>query len=732
MISKISAILFLGVLASIVASVHSHMYEEASAKYKRDPYKVLARFSQDELGLHSRRRRQVVDDQTLRVTEIEDIYRTLDAADDDVDDIDQTVEILKISILEYCYTSNYDLDTYLRTHFCPCPLKYRTIDGECNNHDNRLWGKADYPTLRLIDPIYADGISEPAKYDKTAREVSRNFVGSESKFDEYGASELVMHMGQFIDHDLALTPHLEADCECEETRDCLPIACNESDPMCGFQKCMKFVRSRPVREVKDTCGPNPLSLNGPRAHPNVVTSFLDASNVYGSYLKTSHQLRDTKGGKMSMVEGADPNNEEHIHLLPPDDDNKECQVGSSTKKCGKGGDIRAAEQPVLTSLHTLFVHEHNRIATELAEIQGKWTDEKLYQEARRIVTAIMQKIVYGEWLPIVLGSEVMEKYQLELWNGFAGYNKSINPTISNDFASAFFRFGHSMAPEDLKRVTPSYEDTHEDIPLRKSFFNASVTHDLGNGGINSLILGTLEKQCLAIDRHISSSICEHLFEGIDFALDLVALNIQRGRDHGLPPYIQYRKFCNLKTPDSFEEFKDFMDDEAVEGLKKSYSSVYEIEPFVGMLAENHLPGALVGPTLACILGNQFRNLKFGDRFWFENREGVQAFSEDQLAAIKKVTMARVICDNVNVDTIQPAVFKLKSEKEGNDVKFYEMINSEAYPNEKGQLNSFVNNRVKCEDYEKIPDLSLEAWEIEEPDLGYDYSFDDVYLNIFDP
>lgn len=129
---------------------------------------------------------------------------------------------------------------------------------------------------------------------------------------------------------------------------------------------------------------------------------------------------------MSTVEGADPNNEEHIHLLPPDDDNKECQAGSPATKCGRGGDIRAAEQPVLTSLHTLFVHEHNRIATVLAKIQEMWTDEKLYQEARRLVIAIMQKIVYGEWLPIVLGNKTMEEYQLGLWNDFAGYDKTVS------------------------------------------------------------------------------------------------------------------------------------------------------------------------------------------------------------------------------------------------------------------------------------------------------------------
>ncbi|KAJ8043604.1 Peroxidasin [Holothuria leucospilota] len=693
-------LLLLAVLLNIVSA--SVIDSQTRCRYARRPMKVLAAFSSDEQSRHDRKRRELVEDITTLVHQIEEIHKSGD----------QNQATLAALREEYC-----DLVDFINVDVdCDNSNQYRTINGQCNNLDNPLWGRSGTPFLRLLPANYADGVSTPVAQTHTAREVSRRFVGNATTLDELLHSQLLVHLGQFLDHDIDIAPliRVESDCTCEEETNCLPITCADDDPVCGEQECIPLTRSRPLLPLSVGCdGGTYQDLN--RIQINGITSFIDASNVYGSTEETLNELRDTTGGMMKTIDGADPMNEEHIRLLPPDLENEECIVGANEEQCGKGGDIRAAETPGLTALHTLFVNEHNRIAQELAELNEDWDDERLFQETRKIVGALFQKIVYGEWLPLVIGKDLMEQKDLALWQSYKGYDDSVNPGIFTDFATAFFRFGHSLVPEELERVTPQYEDTHDNVPIRSSFFNAAIVHDLDNGGVNSLILGMLETRLLAVDRHISESVNLHLFEDVEtsrrFGMDLISLNIQRGRDHGLSSYLDYREHCDLDVPTTFDGLRDSMDPDAVDAFEELYSSVTEIEPFVGMLAENHIPGALVGPTLGCILAVQFHNLKYGDRFWFENDEGPQAFTDDQLDAIRRVTMARIICDNVNVDEIRPAVFRLNETDNGlGNGRYYDIINKHAFPDSDGRYHqNFVNRRVKCDDYRAIPSLDLDAW-----------------------
>ena len=114
------------------------------------------------------------------------------------------------------------------------------------------------------------------------------------------------------------------------------------------------------------------------------------------------------------------------------------------------GDLRCTEAPGLLTMHTLFMLEHNRIARELQlqPVMQKYLkklpldeqDEVVYQEARRLLAATHQAITYKEFLPLVLGPETMQKYDLELKEGTdSKYNPSLDPTVMNEFGAFSFR-----------------------------------------------------------------------------------------------------------------------------------------------------------------------------------------------------------------------------------------------------------------------------------------------------
>ena len=140
-------------------------------------------------------------------------------------------------------------------------------------------------------------------------------------------------------------------------------------------------------------------------------------------------------------------------------------------------------------------------------------------------------------------------------------------------------------------------------------------------------------------------------------MDLAAINIQRGRDHGLAPYNIWREQCGLKRLQTWEELADAMDGDTAVRMKSVYEHVDDIDLFTGGMAEKPVVGGIIGPTFACILGQQFLNLRRGDRFWYENGNHPGAFTPEQLQEIRKTSLSRIICDCLDdVEDIQPFAF----------------------------------------------------------------------------
>ena len=334
------------------------------------------------------------------------------------------------------------------------------------------------------------------------------------------------------------------------------------------------------------------------------------------------------------------------------------------------GDLRANEQPMLTNMHNLWVREHNRIAEELRIVNPGWKDEKVFQETRRINTAEWQHIIFNEWLPILLGTKYMKTWKLlPLTSGYSSeYDTSHSPGINNEFATAAFRFGHSLIVPEIPEKDERRRNATR-LDLRKVFNKGDILKD--RNFVENNMRGLVEDEMPDFDGSFVEDIMNHLFEsdqGDDGGLDLTALNIQRGRDHGIRGYNEYREKC-ASAASGFGRAKSWtalasdswMDDADVRNLRKVYDSVDDIDLFTGGILERNHRDGLVGPTFKCIIGDQFLRLKRGDRFYYEYGDDPRTrFTEAQLQELRKSSLARLHCDNSKIRRVQPLVFRMPS------------------------------------------------------------------------
>ncbi|KAL3290143.1 hypothetical protein HHI36_023507 [Cryptolaemus montrouzieri] len=553
------------------------------------------------------------------------------------------------------------------TIFCNKFEKYRSFDGFCNNLKNsQIYGTAFRPFRRAIPPDYSDGISSPrisktGNLLPTARTVSlvvhRPYFRDDNKF-----SVMLAVWGQFLDHDITATALSKnangssISCCVNQTLihpECFPVIIDSGDPLRSDNvTCMEFVRSAPA----------PTCCMGPREQMNQVTAFIDGSVIYGVEISLVNDLRTMKGGLLKMYYTKDKRS-----LLPTSTKmNDGCNREEARQKgeyCFEAGDPRSNENLHLTSMHTLWARHHNTVARNLSKINPHWNDEQLFQEARRILGAQMQHITYNEFLPILLGPELMTKMNLypKKQGYFHKYNDSVDATIANHFAAAAFRFAHTLIP-GLMKLLANDSSSPEFVQMHTMLFNPFKLYKPGE--MDRAMRGAMNTDIEANDPYFTNELKQHLFEGDDsknisqpkkYGLDLVSLNIQRGRDHGLPGYTKWRRHCRLKVPATFNDLTHYMNENSLDNIKSLYSDVDDIDLYTGLLSEKPLNRSILGPTLTCLILDQFVRLKYGDRFWYENPNQFNAF---QLDEIRKTSLARIICDNSdNVTHSQPLVME---------------------------------------------------------------------------
>ncbi|NOZ40426.1 MAG: peroxiredoxin [Planctomycetes bacterium] len=555
-------------------------------------------------------------------------------------------------------------------------VEFRTIDGTGNNLTNTTQGQAFTPLVRIRDvlvnplpgfdpvplaPAYEDGIDTPRGILDLAnpagvgtsrlpnpRDISNAVVsqGSRSVLNPLRATDWLWQWGQFLDHDIALE-------EPAPTSDpfLIPVT-NSADPL--FNPSFPFL---PFRRNDPAPGTG-AGTGVPREQVNKITTYIDGSNVYGSDQSRADFLRTFDGGKLKTTSAS--NGEILLPFNRATDPfpnaNPPVTPGSSPADADAlflAGDIRVNEQLGLTAVHTMFLREHNRLAEALGQradlgqlVAGAGldanvasdVDEYIYQMSRKAVGATIQAITYNEFLPLLVGPDEVPTY--------SGYDANVNAAISNEFANAAYRVGHTLLSPQLQ-LADSAGNSLGSVALRDAFFDPSFAQE---NGVDALLKGLSMRQAQDVDALVIDEVRNFLFDEGNGGLDLAAVNIQRGRDHGLPSYNDMRRGLGLDPRTEFSEITS--DSTITDALASIYDSIEDVDLWLGAIAEEAVGGGLTGELLNVILVDQFTRLRDGDRFFYANDAGLLTL----FPTIGQTRLSEVIVRNSAMESMPSNAF----------------------------------------------------------------------------
>lgn len=543
-------------------------------------------------------------------------------------------------------------------------FEYQSLDGSGNNRAHPDWGKAGGAYSRVGPAHYTDGVGAPFS-GLNARYISNRVFNDAGQrlSSPRGVSQWATTWGQFVDHTFGL--------RVGEPGATANFPYDNNDPLESFRNdfgMVPFGRSKPI----DGTGGDK-----PREQVNALGSYIDAFAVYG----TPDRLEWMREGP---VDDNMANNSAKLLMpggnLPRRDARGDIQTAPGVdegngRMRGRGmvaGDGRANENTGLLAVQTLFAREHNRIVDRLPQ---SLPEEVKFQIARRVVIATQQYITYTEFLP-TLGVHLKP---------YRGYQPDVNATLGNEFATIGYRGAHSMIHDDIRlkvpvsRYTPAQLDllrakgavvkvVGDTVELTMSAAEAPFNPDLFEElRLGPVLQGLGRYPAAASDEQMGELIRSIPFTapGATAIFDITAVDIERGRDHGMPTYQQMRALYGLSPKTSFaaitgeasESFPadpeltpgneindpdslDFIrlrdkngrdvpagSEEAVSGerrtttasrLKALYGDVAKLDAFVGMVAEPKAPGREFGDLQTAIWRKQFEDLRDGDRFFYGN------------------------------------------------------------------------------------------------------------------
>jgi len=495
-----------------------------------------------------------------------------------------------------------------------CRAEFRTFDGSGNNLVHSEWGAAGTNFDRMAPVDYADGVSAARLAGRpNPRSVgSALFRQTASRPSARRLSGYVYAFGNLLSHDTQQTA--------TGTIEFVEFRIPAGDDI--------FISGQTVRLTRSVFDPaTGTGLDNPRQQVNFASAFIDASPIYGSDERAASILRGGPAHPGAKLRTSNDINGDAENLLPRD------AFGPSPDAPFVAGDGRVNDNIVLTAMHTLFMREHNRLVDALTTANPQWSAEDVFQRARKIVGAQLQVITFNEFLPALLGPHAPATT--------GQYKPELKPAVLNEFPTVFLRIGHSMLTNDFKRVQNDGQPAPEGpLPLEEAFFDPSK---LTTSAELDLFLKGLSVE-------VQEETDLKFVDGMRVAL-LDAIDIQRARDHGLPDYNTLREAYGLPRVTSVAQIT--ADVAAQNAIAAVYPDINSIDPLVGALAEDPLPGASVGPLVAAGYQVQFERLRDGDRFWYENDPD---FSALEVADLRQTRLADIIRRNSGVTNLQSNVF----------------------------------------------------------------------------
>uniref|UniRef100_A0A3B3ZTC3 NAD(P)H oxidase (H2O2-forming) n=1 Tax=Periophthalmus magnuspinnatus TaxID=409849 RepID=A0A3B3ZTC3_9GOBI len=383
------------------------------------------------------------------------------------------------------------------------------------------------------------------------------------------------------------------------------------------------------------------SPSNPRIQLNLVSAWIDGSSIYGHSSSWSDSLRSFSGGLLASGSERDmPRLESGLRFMWS-------APNPSTREHGTNG--LYGEDPINTNMFTaaegiIWFRYHNYVASKLHEEHPEWSDERLFQNARKTVVATFQNIVAYEWLPAYLGDKMLSAYP--------GYQKFVDPGISPEFQVAAIRFGITMAPPgvymrnktcNFREIINSDGRPSPAIRLCNSFWIRQSPNMKTSQDIDELIMGMASQISEKEDNIVVEDLRDFMYGPLRFTrTDLVALTINRGRDFGLPTYTEVRKAFDLPLLKTIKDINPELyraNPQLLKGIAELYDAdISKLELFVGGLLES-VDGP--GPVFSAIILDQFERIRNGDRFWFENKQN-GLFTDEEIQIIRNTTFHDVI------------------------------------------------------------------------------------------